>query len=109
VRAGHVIAAPLPVHEEMRATPELILEITTSVPDLAFLEQPPVVPESYTPDQMQRTVPCDGEIHAFDMVMNTEAKARELPCPGPCRWSCSAAARAERRTQQQKASDTKQT
>jgi hypothetical protein len=57
----------------MRATPELVLEITTSVPDLALREDPPFVPESYTPDQMQRTVPCDGEIHAFDMVMNTEA------------------------------------
>jgi len=56
----------------MRATPELVLEITTSVPDLAFRVDPPFVPESYTPDQMQRIIPCDSEIHAFDMVMNTE-------------------------------------
>jgi len=56
----------------MRATPELVLEITASVPDLAFRVDPPFVPESYTPDQMQRIIPCDSEIHAFDMVMNTE-------------------------------------
>ncbi len=57
----------------MRIAPEPVLEVTTSVPDLSVREDPYFVPESYTPDQMQRTVPCYKEIHAFDMVMKTEA------------------------------------
>jgi len=101
----------------MRIAPELVLEVTTSVPDLSVRENPIFVPEPYTPDQMQRTVPYYGEIHVFDMGTNTEAQAGELRCPGPCMWSCSGgvgdpaylATRAERRTNQQKASDTKQT
>jgi len=100
----------------MRATPDVVLEITTSVPDLALRVEIPIVAESYTPDQMQRTIPCDDEIHAFDFVMDTEAQAGELHCAGPYGWSFSAGggepayvARAERQTHQQKASDTKRT
>jgi hypothetical protein len=59
--------------EEMRATPELVLEVATSVPDLSVREESHFVPGSHTPDQMQRTVSCYDEIHAFDMVINTEA------------------------------------
>jgi hypothetical protein len=101
----------------MRTAPEPVLEVTTSVPDLSAREPPYFIPGPYTPDQMQHTVPFYGEIHAFDMVLKTEAQAGELRCPGPCGWSRSGgvgdpayvAARAERRTKQQKASDTKQT
>ena len=57
----------------MRIAPEPVLEVTTSVPDLSVREDPYFVPEPYTPDQMQRTVPFYGEIHAFDMVLKTEA------------------------------------
>jgi hypothetical protein len=57
----------------MRVTPDVVLEITTSVPDLALRVEIHIVPESYTPDQMHHTVPSDGEIHAFDMVMDSEA------------------------------------
>ena len=101
----------------MRFTPDPVLEVTTSVPDLSVRKDPHYIPEPDTPDQVQRTIPFYGEIHVFDMGINTQAQAGELRCPGSCRWSWSGgvgdpahvAARAEHGTKQQKASDTKQT
>ena len=58
--------------EEMRIAPEPVLEVTPSVPGLSVRDPPHFIPEPYTPDQMQHTVPFNGEIHAFDMVMKTE-------------------------------------